>query len=132
LEASARVSITLHATVSPSEEPARVLAAARNALGGCPCKVEEAEGSLTLRSDDLACLQKIHDQFRDRSVRAAAGRLLLRMIDGNKVSMLLNRQAASAGVVALCTSATESPLGPLVLEIETDHPQKLVEWLTAY
>ena len=45
------------------------------------------------------------------------------MRDGRRVTVLLNRQAAAAGVVALCTSATESPLGPLVLEIECDNPE---------
>jgi len=80
----------------------------------------------------LNCLRKIHDQLRDRHVRAAANRLLLRMRDGRRVTVLLNRQAATTGVVALCTSATESPLGPLVLEIESDTPERVVDWLTAY
>jgi predicted RNA binding protein with dsRBD fold (UPF0201 family) len=35
-------------------------------------------------------------------------------------------------VAALCTSATESPLGPLVLEIESDRPEAVIDWLTAY
>jgi predicted RNA binding protein with dsRBD fold (UPF0201 family) len=132
LEASTVVAISLHASVSPSEDPAKVLSAARNILGECAYEVEEREGSVTLRSRETACLQKIHDQFRDRHVRAAANRLLLRMRDGRKVIILLNRQAATAGVAALCTSATESPLGPLVLEIESDRPEAVIEWLTAY
>jgi len=132
LESSPTVVIVLRAAVSPSEDPAKVLAAARNVLGECAYKVEEGEGAVTLRSDDLNCLRKIHDQLRDRHVRAAANRLLLRMRDGRRVTVLLNRQAATTGVVALCTSATESPLGPLVLEIESDTPERVVDWLTAY
>ena len=54
------------------------------------------------------------------------------MIDGRRVILLLNRQAATAGVVALCTSATESPLGPIVLEIECDKPETVIDWLTAH
>jgi predicted RNA binding protein with dsRBD fold (UPF0201 family) len=132
LEASARVVITLHAIVSPSEDPAKVLSAARNILGDCAYEVEEGAGTLTLRSTEFACLQRIHDQLRDRHVRAAANRLLLRMREGPRVRILLNRQAAAAGVVALCTSTYESPLGPLVMEIECDRPESLIEWLTAY
>ena len=132
MEASASVAISLHATVSPSEDPDKVLAAARNILGDCVCEVEQRDGSLMLRSNEVSCLQKIHDQFRDRHVRAAANRLLLRMRDGRRITILLNRQAATAGVAALCTSATESPLGPLVLQIETDRPEAVIDWLTAY
>jgi len=132
LEASASVTISLHATVSPSEDPDKVLAAARNILGDCVYEVEQRDGSLMLRSNEVSCLQKIHDQFRDRHVRAAANRLLLRMRDGRRITILLNRQAATAGVAALCTSATESPLGPLVLQIETDRPEAVIDWLTAY
>jgi predicted RNA binding protein with dsRBD fold (UPF0201 family) len=132
LEASLAVTISLHAAVSPSEDPAKVLSAARNILGECAYSVEEGDGMVALRSKELTCLQKIHDQLRDRQVRGAANRLLLRMRDGRRVTMLLNRQAATAGVVALCTSATESPLGPLVVEIETNNPDRLIDWLTAY
>ena len=132
MEASLAVTISLHAAVSPSEDPAKVLAASRNILGECAYSVEEGDGMVALRSKELTCLQKIHDQLRDRQVRGAANRLLLRMRDGRRVTMLLNRQAATAGVVALCTSATESPLGPLVVEIETNNPDRLIDWLTAY
>ena len=132
MEASLAVTISLHAAVSPSEDPAKVLSAARNILGECAYSVEEGDGMVALRSKELTCLQKIHDQLRDRQVRGAANRLLLRMRDGRRGTMLLNRQAATAGVVALCTSATESPLGPLVVEIETNNPDRLIDWLTAY
>jgi predicted RNA binding protein with dsRBD fold (UPF0201 family) len=132
LEASGALTITLHASVSPSEDPAKVLGAARNVLPDCAYEVDEVQGGFTLRSNERACLVKIRDQLRDRHVRAAANRLLLRMRDGGRLTVLLNRQAAAAGVVALCTAATESPLGPLVLQVECDNPDAIIEWLTAY
>ena len=132
MEASSEVRITLHAAISPTESPEKVLAAARNVLGDCAYQTDVGDGSVTLRSKEINCLLKIHDQLRDRQVRAAANRLLLRMIDGRRVIMLLNRQAATAGVVALCTSATESPLGPIVLEIECDKPETVIDWLTTH
>ncbi len=132
MEARGPISISLHASVSPSEDPAKVQAAAKNVLGECAYEVEEVRDGFILHSDEMACLQKIHDQLRGRHVRAAANRLLLRMRDGPRLTALLNRQAAAAGVVALCTSATESSLGPLVLRMECASPEAVVEWLTAY
>ena len=126
------VAVTLTATISPSEDPSKVLSAARNVLGDCDYQVEEGRSGIILRSRGRACLQRIHDQFRDRHVRAAANRLMLRSQEGHKVTVFLNRQAAAAGIVVLCTTPDESPLGPLVLEIESSRPEALIEWLTAY
>lgn len=132
MEDSGGVTIALHASVSPSEDPAKVLEAAKNVLADCAYEVDEVRDGFTLRSRQRACLQKVHDQLRDRHVRDAANRLLFRMREGRRLTILLNRQAAAAGVVALCTSATESPLGPLVLQVECDDPDTLIAWLTAY
>src|SRR5712664_2708371 len=104
----------------------------REVMGDCDYTVDESENSIRLRSSSPLCLRKLHDQLRDRHVRDAARRLMLRLLEGDTLSLMLNRQAAAAGVLALCTAATESPLGPLRLEIERDAPQKLIDWLTAY
>ena len=122
----------MRATVSPSEDPKKVLAAMGQVLGECDYSVEPGETSIQMRSESSRCLQRLHDQLRDRHVRDAARRLMLASLDGNVLPLKLNRQAAAAGVLALVSNAVESPLGPLNLEIETDSPQQLIDWLTAH
>ncbi|HUH99947.1 MAG TPA: hypothetical protein VLY65_02790, partial [Nitrososphaerales archaeon] len=61
-----------------------------------------------------------------------ARRLMLASLEGNKLPLKLNRQAAAAGVLALCSNALESPLGPLNLVVETEAPSQLIDWLTAH
>jgi predicted RNA binding protein with dsRBD fold (UPF0201 family) len=124
--------VELRATVSASEDPQKVLAAMRQVLGDCDYSVDEGATSIRLRSTSSRCLQKLHDQLRDRHVRDAARRLMLASLEGSVLPLKLNRQAAAAGVLALCSNAVESPLGPLNLEIETDAPEKLIDWLTAH
>ena len=124
--------VELRATVSASEDPQKVLAAMRQVLGDCDYSVDEAATSIRLRSTSSRCLQRLHDQLRDRHVRDAARRLMLASLEGSVLPLKLNRQAAAAGVLALCSNAVESPLGPLNLEIETDAPEKLIDWLTAH
>ncbi len=124
--------VELRATVSPSEDPKKVLAAMRQVFGDCDYSVEEGATFIRLRSATSRCLQKLHDQLRDRHVRDAARRLMLASLEGDVLPLRLNRQAAAAGVLALCSNAVESPLGPLNLEIETEGPEKMVDWLTAY
>ena len=56
---------------------------------------------------------------------------MLRLCEGKRLNLLLNRQAAFVGVIALCTSQTESPLGAVRMEIDCDTPDKLIDWFTA-
>jgi predicted RNA binding protein with dsRBD fold (UPF0201 family) len=104
----------------------------RQVFGDCDYSVDEGTTSIRLRSDSSRCLQRLHDQLRDRHVRDAARRLMFASLEGRVLPMKLNRQAAAAGVLALCSNAVESPLGPLNLEIESDAPEKLIDWLTAH
>jgi predicted RNA binding protein with dsRBD fold (UPF0201 family) len=104
----------------------------REVLGECDYSVEEGASSIRIRSESSRCLLKLHDQLRDRHVRDAARRLMLASLEGHVLPLKLNRQAAAAGVLALCSNAVESPLGPLNMEIESEAPEKLIDWLTAY
>ncbi len=126
------VRVLLSGPVSPSEDQSKVLAAAKNVLGDCQFRVELKPDNVEITSDSVKCLQKLHDQLRDRRVRDAARRLLIRAREGNKFSLMLNRQAAFSGTLSLCGNAEESPLGPLYLAMESDQSDLLLDWLTAY
>ncbi len=135
MEASAEglaVQVRLSASVSPSEDPEKVLDAMRKVLGDCDYSTASGRERMELASGSIACLHRLHDQLRDRHVRDAARRLLLRSLEGRRLTLLLHRQAATVGIIAVCSSEEESALGPLVLEVETEEPQRLIDWLTAY
>jgi predicted RNA binding protein with dsRBD fold (UPF0201 family) len=129
---SASVTISLTTSISQSEDPSKILIATRNVFGNCNCHLEQFEEIIRLTSSDVNCLKKIRDQFRDRRIRTAARMLLLKNRKGNRLSILLNRQAAFEGIIALCNEEDESPLGPILLVIESETPDSLIEWLTAY
>ncbi|TMQ00370.1 MAG: hypothetical protein E6K99_02630 [Thaumarchaeota archaeon] len=84
--------------------------------------------SLELR----ASLSRSEDPEKVLKVRSAARRLFLTRSEGGSVSIMLNRQAATEGIVALCNREDESPLGPIYLKLESDHLGTLMDWLTAY
>jgi len=127
-----RAKLVLEATVSPSEDPARVLQAMKNVLGEAEYETKIGPGSARLSSEDTRALVRIRDQLRDRHVRSAARKRMLLSISGRSTSLMLNRQAAAAGVVALCGSPEESPLGPLYLKVESGSLDAVIDWLTAY
>jgi predicted RNA binding protein with dsRBD fold (UPF0201 family) len=67
--------------------------------------------------------------FHNDRIRDAARRLLFKSIRGNMVSFCLNKQVAFAGHVSFSEETGESPLGPIKINIEAEHPQQLVDWL---
>jgi predicted RNA binding protein with dsRBD fold (UPF0201 family) len=51
---------------------------------------------------------------------------------GDSTSLMLNRQAATVGTIALCGSPEESPLGPIYVTVESITLGAVIDWLTAY
>jgi predicted RNA binding protein with dsRBD fold (UPF0201 family) len=127
-----RARIILEASISPSEDPAKVVQALRNVLGEVPNEEAMNSSRARIETEDMKALVHIRNVLRDRHVRSAARRQLLVNHTQRSSFMLLNRQAAAAGVVALCGSPEESPLGPIYLTIKCDKLDSALDWLTAY
>lgn len=117
--------------MSPSEDPHKVLDALKRIFAGKPIPSKNGR-MIRLISNESSSLSTLHDQLRDRHVRGAARRLLLTALEGNSTSLMLNRQAATVGVVALCSSPDQSPLGPIRVTIESRQVEAVIDWLTAY
>ena len=126
------VRLLLEATVSPSEDAAKVSGAVANVAGAAPGDVSVGAGGVRLVRDDLEALLRVRDQLRDRHVRSVARKQLLLNRTGQTTTMMLNRQAAAAGVIAICGSPEESPLGPIYLTISSPGLEKVVDWLTSH
>jgi predicted RNA binding protein with dsRBD fold (UPF0201 family) len=126
-----RLRVTLESSVAPSEDPKKVLAAMESVVGDCPHITSESARQIRIESEDPGCLLRIHDQLRDRHVRGAARRLLLVGRRGETTTVMLNRQAAAVGVIALCGSEGESALGPIYLMIQSREIDAVTEWLTS-
>jgi hypothetical protein len=124
--------VTLEAAISPSEDPAKVSRALLNVVGGGSAEVLSGSTSARLATSDFKILTHVRDQLRDRHIRAAARRQMLLNAQGNSTSLMLNRQAAVVGVIALCGSAEESPLGPIHMTIESETLEAVIDWLSAY
>jgi len=125
------VEIVVEAEIKKTESKDRVANAVRSLFGD--------KGELRIESDrvmlvstDLESLRYLKDQFRDRRVRSSARRLLLKNQEEGSFQtfLMLNKQAATVGIGALCDDPRESALGPIVLRIRSSDLQKVVDWLT--
>lgn len=121
----------LEAGVSASEDPEKVLKAMGEVVGDSRRSVTRAPASIRVESDEQA-LVRLRDQLRDRRVRAAARRLALARMGRGQFTLMLNRQAAYAGVIALCSTEAESPLGPIFVTVKAKDTDAVVAWLTDY
>ena len=122
--------VSLRARLAPSEDAEKVLNAMKGILRGSSHTVEATPRELRVESSDPGSLDGIRDQSRDRHVRAAVRRRLVAGRSGHKTTVMINRQAATAGVVAICDSEEESPLGPIYLTIDSDRLDEVIDWLT--
>lgn len=122
----------LKANISPSEDPDKVVGALEKVLGLSTGDVSLGSRTVKLVADDARVLVRIRDQLRDRHVRSAARRRLLLNREKNSTSLMLNRQAATTGVLVVCGSPGESPLGPIYLTIESQRLDAVIDWLTSY
>jgi hypothetical protein len=124
--------VILEAEISPSEDPAKVSQALGNVVGGGSGEILSGSTSARLATGDFKALTHIRDQLRDRHIRAAARRQMQLNAQGNSTSLMLNRQAATVGIIVLCGSPEESPLGPIYMTIESETLEAVIDWLSAY
>ncbi len=122
--------IVAWATLSPSEDPSRVLLALRGILyPGDRAETATEENRVVLRASGVSSLRKIKEAAASRRVRSVLKRLLLSQMGKARFELLLNRQALTRGIISFCETDSESPLGAVHLEMITDDPRSLIGYL---
>jgi predicted RNA binding protein with dsRBD fold (UPF0201 family) len=75
-------------------------------------------------------LTRFHDLLQREHIRAAARTVLLKGVDRKTLSFCLNKQVAYAGHVSFSQEQSESPLGPIRVEIRSENPKEIIDYLT--
>jgi uncharacterized protein len=127
----AEVTVYAETEVYPTEDVEKVKAAVDKVLGNAAITVTPAQNGSTLKAQAAGkdTLIKLRTILRQDRVRDAARKLFFKSTRGNKITFYLNKQVAYAGHVSFSEETAESPLGPIKFTIETDEPERLVEWL---
>lgn len=72
-------------------------------------------------------ITKLQKELRERKIRSAARKMLLKGIRANKIHFNLSKQAALVGIPNF-VDGNLSPLGEIEVEIETDDVEKFIDW----
>jgi len=126
-----KIIVHIEADVNPTEDEEKVKEAIGNIVGNATYTSEPAfRGSvLKAEAEGQESLTKLRNLLRNDRIRDAARKLLYRATRGDNISFYLNKQVAFAGHISFSEESSESPLGPLRVEIETEAPRALVDWL---
>ena len=119
--------IDAYCSIYPSENPKKVEEAVSNVLVGM--KFEINNDSLNATSKNLESLSKIYEIIHSRNSQKNYRRQLNQNLLGDSTWFYLNKQAAFSNVIALCSEAEESPLGPIKVILNSKNIDRVIEWL---
>lgn len=125
------VTVFVEAEINPTESEDNVKAAVNNFLDNASITIKPSiKGStLTAIAKGQDSLFKLRNLMRNDRIRDASRRMLFKSIRGNMITFCLNKQVAFAGHISFSEETAESPLGPIRVNIETDNPEQLIDWL---
>ena len=122
--------IDAYCSIYPSENPQKVELDISNVLDGMDFKTNN--DSLNATSKNLESLSKIYEIIHSRKSQKNYRRQLNQNLLGDSTWFYLNKQAAFSNVIALCSEAEESPLGPIKVILNSKKIDRVNEWLISY
>ena len=120
-------SIEAYCSINPSENPKKVEQALSNILSDIDIKINQE--SLKATSKNLESLTRIFETIHSRKSQNNFRRQLKHNLIDDSTWFYLNKQAAFANVVALCSEGDESPLGPIKVILRSKNIERVIEWL---
>ena len=119
--------INAYCSINPSEDPEKIKQALSNVLGDIDITINKE--SMKATSSNLESLQKIYESIHSHQSANAYRRQLNQNLNANSSWFYLNKQAAYANVVALCSESDESPLGPIKIILNSSDIDTIIDWL---
>ena len=125
------INIRVEAEINPTEDPEKVKRAVENIFGSLEFEVKpQRRGSLLIaKAKGMEGLTKLYNLLRRERIRDAARGVLFEGLGESSITFYLNKQVAYVGHISFSRPAAESPLGPIMVQIQCDNPRELIEWL---
>ncbi len=129
--------VRIEAEVRPTEDVELVKEAIKNLFNVEKIEVvDRGKGwrSVIAYCEGLRCLMPLRRAILSHKVEDTFFSVLYniakRTPQGSPLVFRLNKQAALVGVPSLAEEDVESPMGPIVVEIEAEDPVEVIKWIT--
>ena len=113
--------------INPSEDPVRVIRCLQNSVNGGFISVRN--NTATISNEGIQSLHHVRIGIKSRLSAGVARRLLDLNRSDNTTWILLNKQAAYCGIIALVENWNESVLGPIRITIQSTNLDQVLDWL---
>jgi predicted RNA binding protein with dsRBD fold (UPF0201 family) len=125
------VQVHFETEVHPTEDLERVKQAVENIFGALTFETKQRKRGTMLVANATGheALIKMYEILKREQIIAAARKILRSSMDESSVTFYLNKQVAYAGHISFSEETAESPLGPIKVQIRTNDPEQLVDWL---
>ena len=123
--------VRIEVFVNPTEDLDKVKKAVNNMFGTLEFNIKPGTDGCVYVSKNRGyeTLIRFHDLLNREMILAAARKILRNEMTEESVIFYLNKQVAFAGHVSFSQQTSESPLGPIKVQIYCDNPKKIIDWL---
>ncbi|MEJ2241058.1 MAG: RNA-binding domain-containing protein [Candidatus Bathyarchaeota archaeon] len=123
--------VKIEVTVNPTEDLEKVKKAVENIFGNLEFNIKPGTGGNVYVSENRGyeALIRFHDLLNREMILAAARKLFRGEMTEKSVNFYLNKQVAYAGHISFSQETSESPLGPIKVQIYCDNPKIIIDWL---
>ncbi|AFZ71160.1 hypothetical protein Calag_1456 [Caldisphaera lagunensis DSM 15908] len=124
--------IIVEAELRPTEDEEKVIKAINNVFTCENMEITDQGDYKIIRcsSNSYKSLNKFHELLRRQAILDAARSYFFKRIKGNKLLILLHKQAAYSGKISFISWDEESPLGPIKIIIESKDINSVIDWLS--
>ena len=126
------LTVFIQTEIKHTEDYEKVEEAITNIFGNVEFKIDTGYNSKILKAEMKGkdSLSRFRDLLRIDQIRNASRRVLFKGISEKKIVFFLNKQVAFANHISFSEEESESPLGPIRVQINYDDPKSLIMWLT--
>ena len=111
--------------VNPTEDMDKIIKAIANVIEYDEIEMGE---DYVCACGNIETIRNLRDELRERKIRGAARKIMLKGISANKIHFNLSKQAALVGALNLVDDSL-CPLGEIEVKIKTDDPKKFIDWI---
>jgi hypothetical protein len=128
------IRVIAESIVNPTEDETKVEQALRNVFPSAKIHrnaMSEDTVTLKIQGEGFEFLSTLRNLIKQERIRTAARSILFGSTRGKHLRFYLNKQAAFVSRISFCGPIGESPLGPISVDIETENPDAIIDFLAA-